>query len=84
MQGVLTLTQNGDSFDGSMTSDFGTLQIRDGQIDGRSISWTVRITNGPPQPLTVTYEGQVDGDRISGRVTAGEFGTFPFSAQRRP
>jgi imidazolonepropionase-like amidohydrolase len=83
MQGTLTINQSGDSFEGTMTSEFGTATISNGQISGRNISWSISITAGP-QPITVTYEGQVEGDRITGRATAGEFGTFPFSAQRRP
>jgi hypothetical protein len=83
MQGTLTINQNGDSFEGTMTSEFGTATISNGEINGRSISWSISINAGP-QPITVTYEGQVDGDRITGRATAGEFGTFPFTAQRRP
>jgi imidazolonepropionase-like amidohydrolase len=83
MQGTLTINQSGDSFDGTMTSEFGTATISDGQISGRTISWSISINVGP-QPITVTYEGQVEGDRITGRATAGEFGTFPFTAQRRP
>jgi len=83
MQGTLTINQSGDSFEGTMTSEFGTATISDGQINGRTISWSISINAGP-QPITVTYEGQVEGDRITGRATAGEFGSFPFSAQRRP
>ncbi|MEW5915814.1 MAG: amidohydrolase family protein [Gemmatimonadota bacterium] len=83
MQGTLTINQNGDSFTGTMTSDFGSATISDGEISGRNISWSISLNPGG-QLITVTYQGQVDGDRITGRATAGEFGSFPFSAQRRP
>jgi hypothetical protein len=83
MQGTLTINQNGDSFTGTMTSDFGSATISDGEISGRNISWSISLNAGG-QAITVTYQGQVEGDRITGRATAGEFGSFPFSAQRRP
>jgi hypothetical protein len=83
MQGTLTIEQNGDAFTGTMTTDFGSATISDGEISGRTISWSISINAGG-QAITVTYQGQVDGDRITGRATAGDFGSFPFSAQRRP
>lgn len=84
MLGTMTINQSGDSFDGTMTSEFGTATITNGAINGRSISWSISITPPGSPPIAVTYEGQLDGDRITGRATAGEFGSFPFSAQRRP
>lgn len=84
MQGTMTINQSGDSFDGTMTSEFGTTPIANGAIVGRTISWSIAITPPGAPTITVTYEGQLDGDRITGRATAGEFGSFPFTAQRRP
>ncbi|MGH7709831.1 MAG: amidohydrolase family protein, partial [Gemmatimonadaceae bacterium] len=83
MQSTMTINQSGDSFEGTMTTEFGTAQISNGTISGRNISWSMTFSPGP-QPITVTYEGQIEGDRITGRATAGEFGSFPFTAQRRP
>ena len=84
MQGTLTINQNGDSFDGTMTSEFGNATIGNGEINGRNISWSITLSPPGAGSITVTYEGQLDGDRITGRATAGEFGSFPFTATRRP
>lgn len=80
----MTITQSGDSFEGTSVSEFGNAPITDGAINGRSISWSISITPPGAPAITVKYEGQLDGDRMTGRATAGEFGTFPFTAQRRP
>lgn len=81
---TMTINQSGDSFDGTSVSEFGTAQISDGAINGRNISWSISITPPGAPAISVKYEGQLDGDRMTGRATAGEFGTFPFTAQRRP
>jgi hypothetical protein len=67
-----------------MTSEFGNATISNGEINGRDISWSITLSPPGAGSITVTYEGQLDGDRITGRATAGEFGSFPFTATRRP
>jgi imidazolonepropionase-like amidohydrolase len=84
VQSTMTITQSGDSFEGTSVSEFGNAQVTDGAVNGRSISWSISITPPGAPAITVKYEGQLDGDRMTGRASAGEFGTFPFTAQRRP
>ena len=33
-------------------------------------------------PMTLEYAGTVDGDKFSGSVKAGSFGSFPFTGTR--
>jgi hypothetical protein len=33
-------------------------------------------------PLTLDFTGTVDGDKLSGSVKAGSFGSFPFTGGR--
>jgi hypothetical protein len=33
-------------------------------------------------PLTLDFNGTVEGDKLSGSVKAGAFGSFPFSGNR--
>lgn len=80
---TLTLTQSGDVLDGSMASEIGTATISDGQVSGRNVSWTASF-QVQGQTLTVTFEGQVDGDRMTGRARAGEMGSMTFTAEKRP
>jgi hypothetical protein len=80
---TLTLRQDGDVLDGSMVSEIGTSAVSDGRVDGRTVSWTVSFQMGG-QTLTVNFEGDVDGNRMTGRARAGELGTMTFTAERRP
>ena len=83
-EGTLTVTQNGATLTGTMsTVQFGSSPISDGRVVGRRMSWALTLNFGG-QEFTLTYSGQVDGNRISGTVTAGEFGSFPFTGEKRP
>jgi len=42
-QSVLTLTQNGTTFSGTMASEMGTAEVANGAIDGRRVSWAITI-----------------------------------------
>jgi len=33
-------------------------------------------------PMTLDFAGTVDGDKLSGSVKAGSFGSFPFTGTR--
>ena len=54
--------------------------IADGKVDGDNVSWKASITT--PFPMTLEFSGKVEGDKISGSVKAGSFGSFPFSGVR--
>jgi len=83
MPSTLTLTQSGDAIDGSMTSQFGTVSISEGRVQGRTITFSMAMTIGG-QALQMTAEAEVDGNRMTGRLRTGEMGTMTFTAERRP
>jgi hypothetical protein len=77
------VTQNGTSFTGTVTSQMGTSPISNGSIDGTHVTWTTLAPiNG--QNVTMNYSADVTGSRISGTIAAGDFGTFPFTGEKRP
>ena len=80
---TLTLTQTGDALDGQMQSEFGTATISDGRVNGRNVSWQASLQIGGER-TTMNFEGEADGNRITGRLRAGEMGTMTFTAERRP
>ena len=84
-QTSMTITQNGTSFSGTMTSQFGTSDVSAGNIEGRRVSWSMNLSMGG-QNMTLNYSGEVDasGNRMTGNVSVGEFGTFAFTAEKRP
>ena len=52
----------------------------DGTVNGNDVAWKASITN--PMPLTLAFSGKVDGDSISGDVSIGPMGSFPFKGKR--
>jgi hypothetical protein len=81
--GTLTVNATADGFDGTMSTDMGSGPVSNGEVSGTRISWTF-VLNVQGQRIELRYAGELSGDRISGTVTAGEFGSFPFTAQKRP
>lgn len=79
-QAVLTVASNGDSFTGSFNGGLGQTEIKDGKVNGDTLSWSLDIS--VPMPMTLTCEATVTGDAIEGTVTAGAFGSFPITGTR--
>ena len=79
-QAVLTVASSGDSFTGSFVGGLGSTDIKDGKVDGDTLSWSLDIT--VPMPMTLTCEATIDGDSLNGTVTAGAFGSFPITGTR--
>jgi hypothetical protein len=82
----MTLTQDGDVLRGFMQSEFGRLEIQEGRIVGRRVTWSATLTmSGETIPLG--FEGTLQGDRgdrITGSVSLGPMGSAEFTATRTP
>lgn len=79
---TLDLAVDGAAVSGTLTTQFGALPI-EGRLDGTALSWSASVSrNG--QAFELTYSATLDGDRMTGTVTAGTFGSFPFSGVKRP
>jgi len=61
----------------------GTTDISGGTIAGQHLTWSMALSMGG-QNMTLNYSADVDGSRISGTVSVGDFGTFPFTGEKRP
>ena len=83
MTSTMTVTQTGDAIDGNIISEFGTAAISDGRVNGRNVTWSAAITMGNER-TTVNFEAEVEGNRMTGRLRAGESGTMTFTAERKP
>lgn len=77
---TLTVTSAGDSFTGTYAGAMGSTEIKDGKVDGDTLMWSLDIT--VPMPMTLTCKATVDGDAMTGTVTAGAFGSFPMEGTR--
>ena len=77
---TLTLVTAGGALTGTQEAEGNTTDIAEGSVSGNAVSWKVSVTN--PMPLTLTFNGSVDGDAISGTADTGMFGSFPFEGTR--
>ncbi len=80
---TMTLTQTGETIDGSIISELGNSSISDGRVTGQNASWSASFPIGGER-TTVTFEATVDGTRMTGRLRAGEMGTMAFTAEKKP
>ena len=76
----LDIATDGNSLTGTQTAAQGSGPLENGKVDGNTVSWSAKITT--PMPLTLDFTGTVDGDKLSGSVKAGSFGSFPFTGNR--
>lgn len=76
----LILTTDGGTLRGQQSGDEGTTDIYDGTVNGNEVAWKVNITQ--PMPLSLAFSGKVDGDKISGSIDTGAFGSLSFSGAR--
>ena len=77
---VLTITSSGDSFTGNYAGTMGNVETKDGKVGGDKLTFKIDIT--VPMPMTLDGEATVDGDTITGTLTAGAFGSFPMTGTR--
>ena len=77
---VMTVASSGDSFTGTYAGAMGNAEVKEGHVDGDMLTWKLDIS--VPMPMTLDCEATVDGDTITGTVTAGAFGAFPLTGTR--
>ena len=77
---TLTLSTSGGTLTGKQEAEGNTTDIAQGTVNGNDLSWQVSITN--PMPLTLTFNGTVDGNSMNGTADTGMFGSFPFEGTR--
>jgi hypothetical protein len=77
---TLALKADGGTLTGSQAADGNTAEIFDGSVNGNQLSWKVSISD--PMPLTLEFNGAVEGDELTGSVMLGNFGSSSFSGTR--
>ncbi|MCB2113682.1 MAG: hypothetical protein KDD85_09050 [Parvularculaceae bacterium] len=78
--GVLDLKADGAALTGTMTGNMGSVEIQNGSVDGDAVKWSANVTS--PMPITLEFDGKVDGDNLAGNVKLGAFGSSTFSGTR--
>ncbi len=74
-----------DGHTGNFISDLGEAPVEDIKLDGKTISFTIKLDLGDGQELVSKYNGEVDGDSIEGKLEfdfAGQEGAGTFTAKR--
>lgn len=80
MESELSVTSDGGTLSGVQRGQGDERAIYDGAVSGNSVVWSVDVSQ--PMPITLTFKGQLDGDRLAGQAQAGMFGSFPFEGAR--
>jgi len=75
-----TLSVDGDSLSGSVSSDGNATEIENGRVEDGHAKFDVNVTS--PMPLTLSFDVEVDGDSMSGTVKLGMFGNAPVTGSR--
>jgi zinc protease len=78
---VFTVTSDGGTFTGKVAGALGSMDVKDGTVDGNTLTWKMDMT--VPMPMTLEGTATVDGDNISGDVKAGAFGSMAMSGCRK-
>lgn len=77
---TLSLKADGGTLTGTQSAQGNTADIANGKVDGDTVTWSNAITT--PFPMTLEFNGKVEGDTLNGNVKAGAFGSFPFTGTR--
>ncbi len=80
-QSVLTIVSDGDRFHGTNSNALGSLDIKDGKVDGNLLTWKMEMT--VPMPMVLDAEAEVEGDTITGTIQLGAFGSAAMTGKRR-
>ncbi|CAH0351902.1 hypothetical protein BH11PSE5_BH11PSE5_11130 [soil metagenome] len=78
---VFTVISNGDSFHGTNAGAMGSLDVKDGKVDGNLLTWKMEMT--VPMPMTLEAEAVVEGDTLTGTIQLGAFGSAAMTGKRR-
>ena len=61
---TLDLIAKDGSLSGTQHAQGGNQPIANGKVDGNNLTWSANITS--PMPMTLEFNGTVDGDTIKG------------------
>lgn len=78
---VMRAQAEGDAFTGTVEANGQSIEAQNGQVTGDGATWTVRLTS--PMPISLDAKVTIDGDEMTGTMTAGAFGSFPLIGKRR-
>lgn len=72
---------DGNTFTGSMAGGMGSMDVKNGKINGDELTWAMDMT--VPMPMTLNCKATVNGDQLTGTVNAGAFGDMALTGERQ-
>jgi hypothetical protein len=82
MNGSLALTQQGSTVTGTMTTDLGTVNIRDGKATANGFSFSASV-NYDGQTIDITVIATLTGTQLSGTLDS-PMGAIPVTGTKNP
>ncbi|MBL0740252.1 TonB-dependent receptor domain-containing protein [Chryseolinea lacunae] len=79
--GTITIVKEGEGYTGTITSRRGTNTLSDVKVNGNEITFHYDV-NSPNGTMTIQTKAIIDGDKMTGNIAVGQFGTFPLQATR--
>jgi hypothetical protein len=80
-QSVFTVVSNGKTFHGTNAGPLGSLDVKEGVVDGNRLTWKMDMTL--PMPMVLEAEAIIEGDTLTGTVQLGAFGSAAMTGKRR-
>ncbi|MDO7841585.1 hypothetical protein Q5H94_04555 [Sphingomonas sp. CA1-15] len=77
---TVAITSAGNGFSAVVSGAMGSLDVDGGVIEGDTLRWQMKTK--VPMPMTLDCTATVEGDAMTGSVSAGGFGNFPMSGSR--
>ena len=77
---TLNLTTAGDVLTGTLSGAMGSTEVKNGKVDGDSVTFDATITE--PFSINISVVGVVAGDAVIGQVKTQGFGSFPMKGVR--
>jgi len=82
LSGTLAMVQQGAVLTGSLTTQLGVVQIRDGKVSPNGFTFSGTVDFQGTQ-IDINVQGTVSGNQVSGTIDSPQ-GTIPFSGTRNP
>ena len=80
--GTLNIVQTGSTLTGTMTTDLGSVPLRDGRVTANGMSFAGTVSVGG-QSIDFTVQAAVSGNQLSGSVTSA-MGSMPMTGTKNP
>jgi hypothetical protein len=75
---TLTLKTAGSKLSGTSAGAMGTMNLKDGKVEGNRATWAMDLMG-----MTLMADITIEGDLLSGGISASGFGTSPIKGQRK-